>query len=298
VKLLVIGRTGQVARALLETDAPAGGTLVAEGRPDLDMLDPASISAALDHHAPDVVINAAAYTAVDAAESDAIAATALNAGAAADLARATETRSIPLIHISTDYVFDGAADRPYREDDPVSPLGVYGRSKLEGERAVAELNPQHLIVRTAWVYSPFGKNFVKTMLRLADNRDAVSVVADQVGNPTSAHALAETLLLMARRITEQPNASLFGVYHASGTGHASWADLAEHVFAVSASLGGPHARIRQIPTSDYPTPVTRPANSRLDCSKLQRTFGHQLTTWQESTTDVTTRLINEESYSS
>ncbi|MBU1289337.1 MAG: dTDP-4-dehydrorhamnose reductase [Alphaproteobacteria bacterium] len=298
MKLLVIGKAGQVARALRESDAPAGFTMVAEGRPDLDMLHPKSMSAALDRQAPDLVINAAAYTAVDAAEADAVAATALNARAAADLARETATRSIPLIHISTDYVFDGASERPYREDDPVSPLGVYGRSKLEGERAVAELNPRHLIVRTAWVYSPFGKNFVKTMLRLAETRDEVSVVADQIGNPTSAHAFAETLLMMALRVTDKPDASLFGVYHASGSGHASWADLARHVFSVSASLGGPHARVKPIPTSEYPTPVTRPANSRLDCSKLQQTFGHQLPTWQDSTTDVITRLIKEESYSS
>lgn len=292
MKLLVIGRTGQVAQALLET-APADITLVAKGRPELDILNTASIAAALDLDAPDLVINASAYTAVDAAESDAAAATALNATGPADLARATAARSIPLIHISTDYVFDGASDRPYREDDPVSPLGVYGRSKLEGEHAVAALNPQHLIVRTAWVYSPVGKNFVKTMLRLAADREEVSVVSDQIGNPTSAHALAEALLQMARRVTQQPDASLFGTYHASGTGEASWADLAEHVFAVSSSLSGPQARVRRIPSSGYPTPVTRPANSRLDCSKLQQTFGNRLPAWQESATDVTTRLIKE-----
>jgi len=297
VKLLVIGGAGQVARALRETGAGTGCTLVTQGRPGLDLLDPASVSAALARYAPDLVINAAAYTAVDTAESDSAAATALNDTAAADLARATGARSIPLIHISTDYVFDGTARRPYREDDPISPLGVYGRSKLDGERAVAALNPQHLIVRTAWVYSPFGRNFVKTMLRLATSQDEVAVVADQVGNPTSAHALARTLLEMAHRIHRQPDEALFGLYHVSGMGDASWAELAEHVFAVSAALGGPSASVSRILTSEYPTPVTRPANSRLDCAKLQRVFGQRLPAWQEGVQDVTSRLIKEESYS-
>lgn len=294
MKLLVIGRSGQVARALQEMPLASGASLTALGRPELDLLSPASIRTAIDRHAPDLVINTAAYTAVDNAETDAEAATLLNEAGPAALADATAFRNIPLIHISTDYVFDGALDRAYREDDPVAPLGVYGRTKLASERAVAAGNARHVILRTAWVYSPFGKNFVKTMLRLAVDRVEVSVVADQIGNPTSAHALAGAILQISGKLLgSEPH---WGTYHAAGTGDAVWADLAEHVFSVSASLGGPTARVNRITSAEYPTPVARPANSRLDCTRLKQGFGCRLPLWQESATEVTTRLVREESY--
>ena len=187
--ILVAGRSGQLALALAETAPPPGWRLVALGRPELDILDEKSIEAAMDRVCPGLVVNAAAYTAVDQAESDDANAFALNEAAPAALAAAAAARSIPIIHVSTDYVFDGSKAGPYRESDAVAPLGVYGRSKLAGEKAVASANPDHLVLRTAWVYSAFGKNFVKTMLRVGSQRDELTVVDDQIGNPTSAHDL-------------------------------------------------------------------------------------------------------------
>jgi dTDP-4-dehydrorhamnose reductase len=288
MKILVVGQSGQVARALAELGEASPHESTGLGRPDLDLTRPGSIDTAMARVSPDIVINASAYTAVDAAESDQAAAFALNRDAVGDLARITARASVPLLHISTDYVFDGTKSGAYTEDDPVAPTGVYGSSKLEGERAAAE-NPAHFILRTAWVYSPFGKNFVKTMLRLASDRDAVGVVADQIGNPTSAADIAAGLLAVAEQAQDAP----FGVYHLAGTGEGSWADLAECIFAASAAAGGPLAEVNRIATTDYPTPARRPANSRLDCGKFKSVFKINPPAWQDSVRDVTTRLVIE-----
>lgn len=296
--ILVAGRAGQVARALSDADIPAGVEIVALGRPDLDLLDPASIDRAMNRVSPDVVINAAAYTAVDQAEADVANAFAVNTDGAAFLAKAATERGAPILHLSTDYVFDGSKSGPYVEADPVAPLGVYGASKLAGEQAVAAANPNYFILRTAWVYSPVGKNFVKTMLRLAETRDEVGVVADQIGNPTSAADIAAGLVAMARQIASDPAGAAPGIYHMTAAGEASWADFAEAIFVASAALGGPSARVNRIGSSEFPTPVKRPANSRLDCSRLSAAFGVTLPAWQGSTQTCVKELIGTRGWNS
>jgi len=191
-------------------------------------------------------------------------------------------------------VFDGAAGRPYREDDATRPLGAYGSSKLLGEQAVADANPNHAILRTAWIYSPFGKNFLKTMLRLAADRDEIGVVADQVGSPTSALDIADGVLAVGKNLVEKPqDSALRGIFHMAGGGFASWANFAQEIFAASARLGGPGARVRPIGTADYPTPARRPANSRLDCGKLASIHGVALPPWQTSLEACIRRLVGE-----
>lgn len=282
MKILVAGQSGQVARSLVLRAREQDIDLVSLGRPDLDICDPSSIDRAFEATKPGVLINAAAYTAVDQAETDAAAAHGVNATAAKHLASASAERSIPIIHLSTDYVFDGSKTEAYTEEDPVAPLGVYGTSKLAGERDVAAANPDHFILRTAWVYSPFGKNFVKTMLRLAEARDNVGVVDDQMGNPTSALDIADALLALAKMINAEDVSSAFGTYHLAGTGDATWADLAEQAFEVSQSVGGPNAEVNRITSDEFPTPVQRPKNSRLNCQKLADTFGIRLPHWRDS----------------
>jgi dTDP-4-dehydrorhamnose reductase len=195
-----------------------------------------------------------------------------------------------LIHVSTDYVYDGTKATPYVEDDPTAPLGAYGRSKLAGEDAVRSAVRRHVILRTAWVHSPFGGNFVKTMLRLAGERPEVRVVDDQIGSPTYAPHLAEAILAIARIAVEEPERRVWGTYHATGTGYVSWCGLAREVMRVSGAQGGPSANVVPITTADYPTPAKRPANSRLECSKLSKTFGVTLPDWQIGVSDCVMRL--------
>ena len=293
MRILVSGRTGQVASALAEKATQNGNTIVSLGRPELDISNPASIEKALNEVAPDIVINAAAYTAVDAAESDEAMAKSVNADGPAWLAKQTRERSIPIIHFSTDYVFDGSKEGQYLESDPVAPLGVYGKTKLIGEQRVGHENSNHVILRTAWVYSPFGKNFVKTMLRLANDRDEISVVADQYGAPTNALDLAQATLVIAEELITRPTEVPMGTFHMTGTGEAVWADFAEHVFDVSRAAGGPSARVRRITTSEYPTPAQRPSNSVLDCSRLFDAYGLKLPNWRESAQHCVQRIIDE-----
>ena len=201
---------------------------------------------------------------------------------AGNVASAAAAVGIPVVQVSTDYVFPGNGDMPYTETDPVAPLGVYGRSKLEGELAVAAANPDHMILRTAWVYSPHGANFVKTMLRLAGDREVVSVVADQMGSPTSAQDLADAILVACRHALTKPGDSQWrGTFHVVAQGTASWADFATEIFRQSAARGGPSARVQPIATSQYPTRAKRPAYSVLDTSKFETTFGHRLPAWQD-----------------
>ncbi len=289
--ILVAGGAGQVARALASASAPDGAAIIAKGRPDLDILDEASIAAAFEAVKPDFVVNAAAYTAVDQAESEEAAAFALNAAAPGALAAVAARHGAPIIHLSTDYVFDGTKAAPYNEADPVAPLGVYGRSKLAGEEAVAGANPDHLILRTAWVYSPVGKNFVKTMLRVGSMREELTVVHDQRGNPTSAADIAAGILSVAGQVLSGKTAVKPGVYHMTAGGEASWAEFAEYIFECSAKEGGPVARVKRITSAEYPTPVTRPANSRLDCAKIAEAYDVVLPQWQGSTRVCVEQLV-------
>jgi len=281
MRLLVTGRDGQVARALVGLAAP-DLEVEALGRPELDITDRSSIDRAIARFGPDLLVNAAAYTAVDKAESEADAAFAVNRDGAGNAAAAAAAAGIPVIHLSTDYVFAGDGTAPYRETDPTGPAGVYGRSKLDGEGAVGAANPAHVILRTSWVYAPWGNNFAKTMLRLASDRDAVRVVADQHGAPTYAPDIAEGIVAVARTaLTGSRSGDWRGVFHMTGGGETTWAGFAEAVFAESASLGGPSARVEPISTADYPTPARRPANSRLDNSKFRAAFAHALPDWRD-----------------
>jgi dTDP-4-dehydrorhamnose reductase len=294
VRIIVIGKEGQVARSLAERAPAHGAEAVLMGRPHLDLADPSGIEDVLRETKGDVIVNAAAYTAVDKAESEPDLAEAINGIGAGVVAGTAAAMKIPVIHLSTDYVFDGTADHPYRETDPVNPLGAYGASKLLGEQAVASEADDHVILRTAWVYSPYGKNFVKTMLRLASERDELGVVSDQVGSPTSALDIADGIIAVARNLKSKPqDPSLRGLFHMAGTGYTSWAAFAEAIFQASARQGGPSSRVRPIATADYPTPAKRPANSRLDCSKLADVHGVRLPEWQSSLETCVKLLIEE-----
>jgi dTDP-4-dehydrorhamnose reductase len=237
------------------------------------------------------VVNAAAYTAVDQAESEEAAAYAVNALGAEQLAKACARRSIPLIHVSTDYVFDGASSTPYAETDAARPLSAYGKSKYEGEQRVAVACPQHVILRTAWLHSPFGENFVKSMLRLADRRAKISVVADQYGNPTYAPHLAQAILVLANRIVRQPAWSKWGLYHAAGSGEASRYELALEILRVSGLYGGPTAPVAPIASTEFPTLAPRPLNSRLSGEKLAADLGVRLPHWTIGVQECVKRLL-------
>ncbi len=292
MKLLVTGTKGQVVTSLIERAAARGDAeIIALGRPQLDLADPETVARALDSAECDVIVSAAAYTAVDRAEDEPDLAMAVNAAGAEAVARAAAARRLPVIHLSTDYVFSGSGDRPWTEDDLPAPQCVYGMTKLEGERRVAAANPRHLILRTAWVYSPFGGNFVRTMLRLARERDEVAVVADQWGNPTSALDIADAILHLAPRLRLDGDAAHPGVCHLAGSGTTNWAGFARHVFDASARFGGPQAAVRDIATADYPTRARRPLNSRLSTDRLHRLFGWRAPDWRNSTDETVRRLL-------
>ena len=278
--ILVFGRNGQVARELALRGAATGRVLRFAGRETLDLAQTGAIDDVIAAIAPSAVINAAAYTTVDRAEREPAAALALNRDAPAAIAAACAARGLPLVHFSTDYVFDGALDRPYVETDPTGPTSVYGASKLAGEQAVTAADGPAIILRTAWVYSAHGTNFVKTMLALAALRDEVSVIADQIGRPTWARDCADAALLAVDALAA--SSGLAGIYHLSGAGDATWAELAATVFDESARRGGPTARVRPITTEEYPTPARRPANSRLDCGKIEATLTWRCRPWRES----------------
>jgi dTDP-4-dehydrorhamnose reductase len=290
VKILVTGRQGQLARSLVEAADTSDVQLVSVGRPVLDLADAKSVTALISRERPDVVVNAAAYTLVDKAEVESTLAHDVNALGAEYVAKACVAHSIPIIHISTDYVFDGTKDGPYREDDPTSPINAYGRSKLEGEMRVAKACAQHVILRTAWVHSPWGGNFVKTMLRLAAERPVIGVVDDQMGSPTYAPHLAEAVLAIARRIGTDPAGTAWGIYHAVGAGETSWFGVAREIFRSAAEHGLPAAQVKAIATADFPTPARRPANSRLNCDRLRQSFGLELPDWRAGVESCVARL--------
>lgn len=290
MRLLIAGWRGQVARALIEA-APSRPEIkaLAAGRPALDVRDPRSIERAFGDISPDIVINSAAYTAVDQAEADEDAAFALNRDGAALLARAAARRNVPVIHLSTHYVFDGAKPSPYIESDETCPATVFGRSKLEGERAVRGANPRHIIIRTGWVFSPAKGTFAEKILEAADRGEIVRVVADQHGNPTYAPHLASAILDVARSIGTSELEPAWGTYHAAGSGTASWHDFAREI--VIQSPNAQPSLVEPITSSEYPAVAPRPLNSELDCEKFERTFGLRLPAWQQGVADCVGQLL-------
>jgi dTDP-4-dehydrorhamnose reductase len=284
--VLVVGPRSMLAQELLPCLQQAGFSVVGRGRPGLDLTQKASIHTVFEEVRPDICINTAAYTAVDKAESDAAGAFAVNRDGVASLAEACRAVAIPCIHLSTDYVFPGAESRPYLEEDPTAPLGVYGRSKWEGEEALRAMHREHLIVRTAWLYGHHGTNFVKTMLRLARERQVLQVVHDQHGCPTWTRDLACALTVMCQRLAHTQDAGLWGTYHFCGAGQTTWYDFARAIFAeVPCSAALSIQRVDPIPTTAYPTPARRPAYSVLDCTKIQKVFGITPRPWRDSLHD-------------
>lgn len=275
MKVLVFGKTGQVATELARFD---GVTCL--GRDQVDLTDPGACEAMIAQTDADAVINAAAYTAVDKAEDDRDTAMVVNAMAPTAMAAAAAARGVPFVHISTDYVFDGSGTAPWKPDDATGPLGVYGASKLGGEKGVTGAGGRHAILRTAWVFSAHGNNFVKTMLRLGAERDALTIVGDQIGGPTPARAIAAACITMAKALKE--DAAKAGIYHFSGGPDVSWADFAREIF----TQAGLSVDVTDIPTSAYPTPATRPLNSRLACSETDAVFGLQRPDWRAGLAEV------------
>lgn len=289
-EILVTGGSGQVGGALVRLGAPEGFRFVAPPRAEMDLADPASIAVFFASRPWAGVINAGAYTAVDRAQTEVEAAWRVNALAPACLARATAEAGVPIIHVSTDYVFPGNLERPYREDDPIGPLSVYGASKEGGEQAVRTGNPRHAIVRTSWVVSAHGANFVKTMLRLGADRELLRVVADQHGAPTAAADLADVLANIAQRMITDPLAP-GGTFHFANAGATTWAGFAAEIFRLSAARGGPSARVQPISTNDYPTPAQRPSNSRLDLKRIRALHGVQPRSWEQAIAEIIDELI-------
>ncbi len=276
-RILVIGRSGQLAGALAAAAPPEGSVIACRGRGQIDLADAPAARAAVTAERPALVINAAAYTAVDKAESEPGPAYALNRDGPAALAEACRAIGAPLIHVSTDYVFDGRKTGPYVEDDAVNPISVYGASKAAGEAAIRERLAAHLILRSSWVYAPSGQNFVRTMLRLGRERPELRIVSDQRGSPTAAEELARAVLAAADRILA--GGRDFGTFHFCGAGSTSWYGFAEAIFELS---GGPRPRLVPITTAEFPTPARRPANSVLDSGRFARLYGVTARPWRES----------------
>ncbi len=279
MRLLVFGKTGQVGRELQRL-LPDARFL---GRDAANLVNPAACAAVIAASDADAVINAAAWTAVDKAETDEAAATVVNGDAPTALARAAAARGVPFLHVSTDYVFDGAGNRPFRPDHPTAPVNAYGRSKLAGEMGVRAAGGNHLILRTSWVVSAQGANFVKTMLRLGRERESLNVVADQIGGPTPAAVLAEALITAAHALRQGATG---GTHHFAGAPDTSWADFAREIMRMAALP----CRIEDIPTTAYPTPAPRPLNSRLDCSTFESVFGVPRPDWRQGLCDILKEL--------
>lgn len=277
--ILVFGKTGQVS-----TELQRVGGVLALGREQADLSDPAACADAVRHHAPKAVINAAAYTAVDRAEEEEAFATIVNGEAPKAMAQACADLGIPIVHISTDYVFEGVGEIPWRPDDVAAPQNAYGRGKLAGEIKIRNSGAVHAILRTSWVVSAHGGNFVKTMLRLSETRDVLNVVADQIGGPTPARDIAAACLEIAKQLIQDPTKS--GTYHYSGAPDVSWADFATAIFAQSGRL----MTVLPIPTADYPTPAQRPLNSRLECRETEQTFAIPRPDWRDGLKEILQEL--------
>lgn len=293
VDILITGGAGQVGLELQSADWPAHVRIHAPDRAELDLSDAEAVASFFASRTYAAVINSGAYTAVDKAEGEAASAFAANAMGPAVLADVTRTAGVPLIQVSTDYVFDGSAEGEYAEDDAVAPLGVYGASKLAGELAVRTGNPRSVVLRTAWVLSRHRANFLKTMLRLAADRPGLRVVDDQHGCPTSARDIAQALKAITLRMIED-EAAPTGVFHFVNAGDTTWAGLAREVFALSKAHGGPSAEVEGITTADYPTPARRPANSRLSTEKIQREYGIIPRPWQTAVSEIVDQMSTRE----
>ncbi len=292
MNILVSGACGQLGQELMLLGRQNGNCLIALDLPEMDITRPQSVSAAINEHKPDLIVNAAAYTDVDGAETEIQQAFRVNCDGPANLAAACADNQIPLIHISTDYVFDGGKKAPYVESDPISPVGIYARSKADGEARVRSLAPCHVILRTSWLYSAFGKNFVKTMLALGEKRRNVTVVADQFGTPTSSQDLAQTILTIASSIRSN-GPSPWGTYHYANTGVTSWYEFALEIFKIASSFGlFESPRVTPISTDQYPTPARRPPYSALDCTLIQRKLNIVCPPWQESLQTVIHRIVS------
>ncbi|MCM8738684.1 dTDP-4-dehydrorhamnose reductase [Azospirillum sp. A1-3] len=290
MKVLVLGSNGQLGFELMRAIWAPGTDVVGLPYPDFDVTRPGDVEKAVATHAPDLLVNATAHTAVDKAESEVDLSFAINRDGPGAMAAACAKRGIPFIHVSTDYVFDGTKGGVYSEDDPINPLGVYGASKAAGEAAVRAATPQHVILRTSWVYSAYGNNFVKTMLRLGQERDEMRVVADQHGSPTAAADLAAAIVQVADTIKKTGSAA-WGTYHLTGSGYTTWHDFAERIFQRLDERTGKRPRLVAINTADYPTPARRPANSRLDCSRAKQMLGISCPPWQDSLDHVLDELF-------
>jgi dTDP-4-dehydrorhamnose reductase len=288
LRILLFGGSGQVGSELRRRPWPMPVALHAPRRDEADFRDPARLAEIVARSAPDLVVNAAAYTAVDKAEAEPDLAHAVNATAPAVLARQAAALGIPIIHLSTDYVFDGNKAAPYEESDPVRPLSVYGASKAAGEAAVREAAEPHVILRTSWVYGAIGANFVKTMLRLAADRPELRIVDDQWGAPTAAADIADAVMTITRRVAEEGGP--FGTFHYTAEGATTWRRFAEQIFAHAEAVGRRVPKVVPIPTEAYPTPARRPRNSRLSCERVERAFGVVRRPWPEALAEVMAEL--------
>jgi dTDP-4-dehydrorhamnose reductase len=291
MRILVTGKNGQVDTSLQTLGERLGLEIIRIGRPEIDLAQPEMLETAVRGARPDVIISSAAYTAVDKAETEAGLAQAINGDAPGALARTAAELDIPILHLSTDYVFAGDKDGAYDETDTPAPVSVYGRTKLAGEEQIRTGTDNHVILRTAWVYSPYGNNFVKTMLRLGETRDELSVVADQHGCPTYAPEIARALLAVAQQVVIDRDPTLRGTFHLTGQGETTWAEFAEAIFKGAAARGRKPVRVKPIPASAYPAPAKRPANSRLNGGKLDDTYGLRLDPWRESLEACLDQLI-------
>ena len=295
MRIVVTGRFGQIAQSLVERGPSSNMEVLTLARPEIDLARPADLTDVLGALRPQALVSAAAHTAVDLAESESTLAYQINANGAEAIARAAARLQIPIVHLSTDYVFDGTLDRPYREDDVPRPINVYGSSKLLGEQLLAAANANHAILRTAWVYSPFGRNFARTMLSLAGTRDEISVVGDQRGAPTSALDMADGIFKVLGNLIARPDdPAIRGVFHMTGGGETNWAEFAMAIFAASATTNGPFSQVKSIASSDYPTRARRPLNSRLDNTRLAGSHGVRLPSWRDSLPETIARILAED----
>ncbi|MGP8232173.1 MAG: dTDP-4-dehydrorhamnose reductase [Methylovirgula sp.] len=288
--ILIFGAGGQLGQEILAQAAAQGRDIVGLTRLEADVLDLSAVTRHIAETRPRLIVNAAAYTAVDKAESEAEAARLVNVLGAANVAGAAAAADVPLVHLSTDYVFDGSKRGFYVESDPVAPLGVYGRTKAEGEAAVRAAAPRHIILRTAWVYGRFGNNFLKTILRLAQERPELRVVADQTGCPTATQDLAEAIFAIDEAVRDR-GAADWGTYHFAGPEATSWHGFAEAIVAAQARWTGLGPPVTAITTSDYPTPARRPLNSKLDSSRFAATFGYRAIPWRTRVTEAVRTLL-------
>lgn len=292
-RLLVLGANGQVARALVQQGPKSGWEVVARGRADIELRDPASIAAAISATKPDALANAAAYTSVDKAESEEAEALFLNGEVPGMAAHAAAAANLPFVHLSSDYVFDGQDDKPYREADSAMPISVYGRTKRAGEIAAYKAGGRCVILRTSWVFAPWGNNFVRTMLRLAKTHERLRVVDDQRGGPTSALAIADAILVIAARQLAGEHKAGLGVFHFQGRPPTTWARFADAILDAAALLGHPRPPVVRIATHEYPLPAPRPAWGVLDCSRIAREYDVTLPDWRKALPATVAQLLKD-----